>query len=587
MAFALCLAVGLASTASAYAAGPDMQAKTLALQGRVAKAKLGRKVIAALGDAYAGVWLEPKTALLHVGVTSAESGQVVTQMAKQLGFATDVVATPVRSTWAELIAAQNAWNRRLVQLLHSDDATTGLEPERNAVSISLSSSVSAHELAALRRDAANGSVNVMIKVESSPKLEWVQAAKKTCEAAFTSGSAFCEEAITAGVGIGVESAAPICTAGPDMIEGGETWMLTAGHCLGGETAGVGFLNTEVTSAYPAGKLKLVGKEGTRYNNIARDMGEVRVMSKAEGGFFAEAWPTPVPALVAEWVKSPKVPHAVEGFEEAMVGQMVCKEGMVSGEKCGKVLEVNVTTSSEHTFVASACGEKGDSGGPVYIEGTYVMLGITISINKKCGEEGAKTAFEPLIGFAGAEKFGIFGTFPKQELLIRDNETRPARKFRASSAPTKVLSTQLGSQVFASGTGTVTCTGAMGNGTASSAEALTQVIKVTYSGCEFSSSIGKGAATVSEAEYEFSADETVKVLNTITIKASFCTVTVKPQGPLSKVEYKNVGAAPSREIEEITKVTGFTEESALCGNSTTGTYTGSSMVKAEKGEVFWN
>ncbi len=420
----VCVATALvAASASALAASPNIEAKAMALQSQVAKTKLGRKVLDALGTAYAGVWFEPASAQFHVGVTSTDSSQVVTRLAEQTGLAADVVATPVRSTWAELVAAQDEWSKRLAGLVRSSDATTGLEPKSNAVSITLSSSVSESELAELKTGAAEANVNVLIKVDPSPKIEWAQAAKKTCEAAFTSGSAFCEEAITAGAGIGVESPEPVCTAGPDLTEGTEIWMLTAGHCLGAETGGEGFVNTEVTSAYPAGKLKLVGKDGTRYYNKARDMAEVRVLSKAEGGFFAEALPIPVPAVVAEWVKSPKTPHSVEGFEEAAVGQKVCKQGMKSGEKCGSVLEVNVETSAEHTFVASACGEKGDSGGPVYIEGTYVMLGMTISINKKCGEEGAKTAFEPLIGFPTFENFGIFGTFANHELLFRENETR--------------------------------------------------------------------------------------------------------------------------------------------------------------------
>jgi hypothetical protein len=427
---ALCLAAAVAVTAialmsaSAFAASPDMEAKALVLQNRVAETKLGSKVIDALGDAYAGVWFEPATAQFHVGVTSAASSQVVMRLAEQAGLAADVVATPVRSTWAELIATQDEWNKKLARLLASDDATTGLKPERNAVSVILSSSVPAPERATLKDDAARAAVNVLIIVEPSPKLGWAQAAKKTCEAAFTSGKAYCEEAITAGVGIGVESLEPICTAGPELIEGNETWMLTAGHCLGGETGGEGFIKKEVTSAYLAGGLKLIGNAGTRYYNKERDMGELRVLSNAEGGFFAEPLPTPVPALVTEWVKSPKTPHAVEGIEEAIEKQKVCKQGMISGEKCGEVLEVNVTTSAEHTFVASACGEKGDSGGPVYIEGAYLMTGITISINKKCGEAGAKTAFEPLKGFVGFVNFGILGTFAGQSLLTKANETRP-------------------------------------------------------------------------------------------------------------------------------------------------------------------
>lgn len=438
---ALCLWVGIgAMSASAFAASSDMAVKDLELQARVAKAKLAQGVIDGLGDDYAGVWFEPAAAKFHIGVISAASSRIVRQLAGQAGLAAAVVVTPVRSTWAELIAAQDEWNRRLAPMLVSDEATTGIEPEHNAISVILSSSVSAPERATLIDEAANARVNVLIKVEPTSKLGWARAAKKTCEAPFTIGSAFCEEAITAGVGIGVESTVPICTAGPELIEGNETWMLTAGHCFGGETGGEGFLNTKVTSAYPAGTLKLVGKTGTRYYNKKRDMSEVRVLSAAEGGFFAEALPTPVPALVTEWVKSPKTPQAVEGLEEAMRGQKVCKEGMITAEKCGEVLEVNVLTSAEHTFVISACGKEGDSGGPVYTEETYLMLGISIAAKKECPEAGAKMAVEPLKGFPGAVEFGILGTFTGQSLLTKANETRPSLAILPAKATFTVKST---------------------------------------------------------------------------------------------------------------------------------------------------
>ncbi len=406
--------------------------RALTLQQRVAETKLAGKIRATLGDAYAGVWFEPAAAKFHVGVTSNASRQAVMRLASEAGLAPDVAATPVRSTLRALIAAQKEWNGRLSSLLASGDAMTAIAPESNAVQVRLSTSVATSERAALEYAGAKADVNILVSVEDSPKLGIVLEAKKTCEKKFTAFKAFCEEAITAGVGIRTPGGTGVeCTAGPELIAGLVTYMLTAGHCISSKETEPGevFEKKEVASAFPVNNVfKEIGNEGKRYLNKKRDMAEVLVVPKSQRGAFAERLPTPVPALVAEWTASAEKPHSVEGQEEAIVGQIICHEGAATGEQCGKVLALYATNGiTEDLVETSACSASGDSGGPYFTveKGKLLMVGLHIGKPEgatECGGATPRTVFEPLVGLFGAEEFGILETF-KQSLLTTANEDR--------------------------------------------------------------------------------------------------------------------------------------------------------------------
>lgn len=123
-------------------------------------------------------------------------------------------------------------------------------------------------------------------------------------------------------------------------------------------------------------------------------------------------------------------------------------------------------------------------------------------------------------------------------------------------------------------------------------AKTQEVELEYKECEVP---GLGTATVSNAKYAFSAELTkdASLKNTVTVKASICTVTVEPvtanQG-LEKVEYANL-AGPPEAIEVKSTVTGITyKTSSFCpGGAVTasdGEYTGKEKVEETGGNVKW-
>jgi streptogrisin C len=399
---------------------PARAAQALALQGKVAETHLPAQIQAALGATYAGAWFEPTTAQLYIGVTSPRSANVVGEVVAHAGLTGAVILTPVRSTWSALITAQNHWNKKLAKLLTNDEAMTGLDSEHNAVSIELSSSVPPQAREALKRVASHAHVAVLITIVPPSHLHPEQRA--TCK--FETKKAYCEKTMVAGVRIAGKGG---CTAGPMLIEGNETYMLTAGHCIGEAGEGVAF-KKEVASAYPGGAEKEVGLEGTYYEGNERDIAEVKI--KPPPSSFTQALPNPVPALMAQWGVKTESPLPVAGAAEVVAKQMVCHQGATSGEHCGEVKLLNVTfgTLAKHLVEISACSDGGDSGGPYFLRTkseTALMMGTEVGGPfPDCNLEGPyRSFFEPLVSLAGAEEYGILSTFSTQALLTTANEVR--------------------------------------------------------------------------------------------------------------------------------------------------------------------
>jgi Trypsin len=450
-----CLAAGVwviaGMSGSAFAAGSEIEVLTqqgisasraeqaLAVQGRVAETKLIDNLITALGDNYAGVWFEPAAAKFHVGVTSNASRRAAQLVAAEVGMSGDVVETPVRSTWSALLDAQTRWNHKIARLLANAQAKTGIYVQRNAVKVTLSSSVPASKRAALMREAANESVNVLFTVE--PRSQFRAEDQAVCKAGvFVSRAALCQPTIVSGVNLWIGRSLT-CTAGPMLIEGNETYVLTAGHCFNGGREGMAErVTTEVASEY-VGTLRLreIGSEVTWWYNRGHDIAEIKVAARSE---FRQAGSTPVPALMAEWgSRTPETPQAVQGVERVTAGMVVCDEGMVSGEpfnrgervKCGRVESVNVTAPpgpQEHLVETNICGSLGDSGGPYFFRGTrneILMIGTVKSGERpECTERPGPSIsyFEPLEEIANERGTGTLTLFRGQSLLTRANQRRP-------------------------------------------------------------------------------------------------------------------------------------------------------------------
>ena len=155
---------------------------------------------AAMVGAFGGVWFDSAAAQLHIGVTSPASRLTAERIAAQAGLTGDVIATPVLWTWAQLLAAQSRWDRKLANLFARGEVQTGIEPERNAVIVTLSSSVPRSDRAILAREASTASVTILVKVAPSSQFHIAPAAETKCNK-FAANKAYCEPSITSGVTI--------------------------------------------------------------------------------------------------------------------------------------------------------------------------------------------------------------------------------------------------------------------------------------------------------------------------------------------------------------------------------------------------
>jgi hypothetical protein len=122
------------------------------------------------------------------------------------------------------------------------------------------------------------------------------------------------------------------------------------------------------------------------------------------------------------------------------------------------------------------------------------------------------------------------------------------------------------------------------------KAKTQEVEVKYEECK---AFGFVSAEVSNAKYLFSAETTknASVKNTVTVKASTCTVTVEPvtaNQELEKVSYANLTGGTLEVKAKVEKVTYKT--SAGCtsgaGTFTDGLYEGNEEVTLEGGTLEW-
>jgi streptogrisin C len=385
------------------------------VQSEIARTEILSKIEAALGSAYAGAWFEPTSAQLHLGVTSPASRLAVEETVARAGLTGDVVATPVRSTWEQLLATEQRWNGMLASAFARGEVKLTLSPQLNAVSVTLSSAAPATERAALEREASASNIKVYVFVVPSSQLEITQDRQGVCKT-FVKGKAYCEKPITAGVTI-VESAGKPCTAGPLAIgkgnESSKTYVLTAGHCLvaGGEPW-FGFT--------PAGVKGKIGPVVKIVNGLPGDYGDILI---EQPGFWSENGNPSIYALTAEWklTESTKS-YPVRGERTPVVGFTNCHEGQTTGQSCGQikavsgVVYININGVKKEGLVEDkgANAEGGDSGGPwlfiesnneVLMEGT--LVGATTITNTTAYYEPLKTALEQL----------------KLELLTTANETR--------------------------------------------------------------------------------------------------------------------------------------------------------------------
>ncbi|MBQ1075125.1 trypsin-like serine protease [Micromonospora sp. C31] len=164
-----------------------------------------------------------------------------------------------------------------------------------------------------------------------------------------------------------------CSLGANVRSGRTYYFVTAGHCTA----------AAATWYADSGRTIVLGtRAGSSFPG--NDYGLVRYTSRV-------AHPSAVytyPGLLT-----------INGAGNAHIGQTVCRSGSTTGVRCGTVTGLNVTVNFAGGAVfglirTNICAEPGDSGGPLYVPGTGVVLGILSGGSGNC-TTGGTTYYQPI------------------------------------------------------------------------------------------------------------------------------------------------------------------------------------------------
>jgi hypothetical protein len=576
----------------------DRAVLAIEVQGRISRADLVAQLESAMGRAFGGVWYEPATAQLHVGVTSAASRRIAAETAARAGLAAYVTETQVDSTWADLTAMQTRIDGRLEARLGRAEAATSISSQRNAVQVELGSAVAPGLEAALRREASSEGADLDVTEVGYPHLGIRRQSR--CNK-FTAAKAYCDKPIVAGVTIGspvIGGKQSLCTAGPAVIrqdlskETTETFILTAGHCIQGKGGNGG----KWSAFNKAGEETEIGPALEYLEETKGDKADVGVIKVNKPGKWAEESQIPVAPTIAPWSEAEPEPFPVVGEAKPVEGNVSCMSGQISGEVCGPIVATELTIAGLQKLVevGNVTTALGDSGAPWFsIEETTFAQAEGTNVGER--EKTKNPVFVPL-------EFSLEQLKTKFELLTEANEERPkcpmqsGCAFEAESYPVTLDGGDAsGGETFTTEAGTMKCKSSF-HGEVTEAEQLesfaTVEVHPTYTGCT-ASGISATVTTSSESgkcDYLLHVTETVSAdehgaktdivcTGGFKMKAVFatCEIEIGPQTGLKSLRIVNdTSATPKKDVTLHPELTAFsytvTKDGFLCPYSGTGSRT---------------
>lgn len=590
----ICVAAIAVTLAIAVFASADSERDALDVQGDVAQAGLVTRLEAALGSGFGGVWYERSGEQLHVGVTAAADRRRAEAISAQAGLADEVTATPVDSTWEQLVAAQGRLASDLADLFARGEVSTAIAPDHNAVEVRLGAAVPQRRRSALEREAQTD--GVAVRVVELPQRD-LRAEKQARCAAFVEDKANCDPTMVAGVTI--KSSKKTCSAGPATILQNrptakaktETYLLTAGHCI----QKGGGLGEKWLASDKNGTSTEVGV-AVDYLNKATDVGVIRITKPAK---WVDEDNIPVVPAYATWdPKAESEPDPVIGQLKPVVNANTCLSGQSSGTTCGIVAGVNVEVTytsgvvgKELTEVEGTTAVEGDSGAPWYsneeisvgyIEGTHVATFVM----------SGRPLFQPLeVSFAKLTT--------KLELLDETNEARHPFEVSSEATPTILSGKKSGEkETFGTAVGSSSCKGATYLGEMVGTEVAELSLTPTYSECNI---VGVAATfdvngcsynfePVAKSNFEASVDLVCPAGKQMEITSTPCKITIPPQEDLQTVTFANVGSGATRELSVSLNLANIAYEEHKSGilpctstvPKTNGTYKGSILITGATG-----
>ncbi|MFE6051272.1 S1 family peptidase [Kitasatospora sp. NPDC056446] len=315
---------------------PQAAADRLAHEGRAAGVRTA--LARALGDRWAGAWVDGPDATLVVATTDASAARTVTAHGGR--------ATVVRHSLAALDGARSALDR--ASSAAAPDATPLWYVDVRANTVVVRSADAARTDAFLRQSGVD---RTLVRVERST------AAPRPL-ADLRGGDAYY-----------IDNAAR-CSIGFPVTQGGQPGFVSAGHC------GQPGSNATAADGSSIGTFQGSTFPGNDYSWVAAGPGwsaQPQVNDYAGGAV------------------------TVSGSAEQSVGGSVCRSGSTTGWHCGTVQELNATVNYQEGSVygltrTTVCAEPGDSGGS-FISGNQAQ-GVTSGGSGDC-TSGGETYFQPV------------------------------------------------------------------------------------------------------------------------------------------------------------------------------------------------
>jgi hypothetical protein len=367
----------------------------------------------ALGSTFGGVWFDDATGRYMVGVAGGTpSGSVLAGASPNNVIATPASAQPyveshagesefvaVRYSEAELEAAKQRLDKKLVTQIDQGFITTGINAEKDAVVIHLANTALAETIAQVENDANNAGVAATVSLVPQTAIEATPAACYNHAFGTDPEVMFCDRSLRGGVTIFSKFTFPhsVCSLGFIVHNSKGEYIMTAGHCISeGNAAWLSAFSN--FSENNQSTWAVIGEEEAGAMGENGDFGWIKV-STSLSPWFPISDPSSVASLDPYGPWGDNQEWFLENITWSALGDINCHTGGSSDTQCGEVLETDATIPLEGKAVGkmtrdSFCSIAGDSGGTVW--GNHSGMGMDDAINVPCGDSGAESWYTEAI-----------------------------------------------------------------------------------------------------------------------------------------------------------------------------------------------
>jgi hypothetical protein len=364
---ALAAAAGIPASAQAQEEGPprpaDFEISSYAQDAGISQAEartrlirqrqipaLARRAKASLADAYTGVWFDDKAGgriklVVRNASGAAEPGREDREKARRAiagaGIGADesqIVGAPIGEE--AMLALQSDLDRELLIANVGAADTVDAEPDVTSGRVRLLVPPAPSEAQTRYVESAVARYGDRVSVGSRPGGGSTEACSDV----------WCDPPLRGGIRL-VHNGEGVCTSGfvVKSRSTGVRYLSTAGHCIT-------TLYSNWSTHFADGSSHVIGTVSNY--GTTNDFAILNINNPT-------GW-NPGPYLRTASDQQ----YRISGWSHAYVGMRVCKSGAFHGSSCGNVTGGEATREGRwHTFRADYCGDRGDSGGPVFGSGS--------------------------------------------------------------------------------------------------------------------------------------------------------------------------------------------------------------------------